>query len=145
MSRYLDVFTELVRAEIKLWNGLDAHLMTTLGVSLATFQALAAVRSTEGPARVQDISSKMLITVGATSKLVDRLERDGLAVRSANPNDRRSSIVALTDAGSTTLEEAEIVAEAHLASALGEALPASEADQLRTQLTLLQGPAVTVP
>ena len=145
MSRYLDVFTELVRAEIKLWNGLDSHLESTIGLSLATFQALDAVRSTEGPARVQDISSRMLITVGATSKLVDRLERDGLAVRSANPADRRSSIVALTDAGSKAVEAAESAAEAHLAGVLGEVLPASEAGRLLVQLTALQSRRVTTP
>jgi DNA-binding MarR family transcriptional regulator len=145
MSRYLDVFTELVRAEIKLWNGLDSHLEATVGLSLATFQALAAVRSTEGPARVQDISSIMLITVGATSKLVDRLERDGLAVRSANPADRRSSIVALTEAGSTALQAADAASEAHLAGMLGEVLSAGEAERLTVQLKTLQGHQVTVP
>ncbi|WEO75966.1 MarR family transcriptional regulator [Cryobacterium sp. SO2] len=124
--------------EIKLWNGLDAHLEATVGVSLATFQALAAIRSTAGSARVQDISVKMSITVGATSKLVDRLERDGLAVRSANPTDRRSSIVALTQTGATTVAAAEAAAESHLAGMLGDILPGQEATRLLVQLTALQ-------
>jgi DNA-binding MarR family transcriptional regulator len=145
MSRHLDVFTELVRAEITLWNGLDSHLRSTIGVSLATFQALDAVRSTEGPARVQDISARMLITVGATSKLVDRLERDGLALRSANPADRRSSIVALTDAGSTAVKAAETAAEAYLAGVLGQVLSAGQAERLLDHLVALQARQVALP
>ena len=31
--------------------------------------------------------------------LLDRMERDGLAVRSANPNDRRAQLIFLTETG----------------------------------------------
>jgi DNA-binding MarR family transcriptional regulator len=49
--------------------------------------------------RVVDISTELGITVGAASKLVDRLERAGLSERVANPGDRRSSLVRLSEAG----------------------------------------------
>ncbi len=41
------------------------------------------------------------ITIGAASKLVDRLERDGTAHREPNPNDRRSSLIATLEGGGT--------------------------------------------
>lgn len=65
---------------------MDAYLLETAGVGLSQFQALAAVDHRGGAARVQDISAQMAIAVGATSKLVDRQERDGLAIRSARPH-----------------------------------------------------------
>ncbi|MCU1405360.1 MAG: putative MarR family transcriptional regulator [Glaciihabitans sp.] len=136
--RYTEVFTELVRAQIELWNDLDSFLESTVGVNLAQYQALAAIRAISGPSRVQDISQEMLITVGAASKVVDRLERDGFAVRSANPSDRRSSIVSLSDEGLRALSAADEAAEAHLEQAIGGALPGDAAWQLFGQMTALR-------
>jgi DNA-binding MarR family transcriptional regulator len=138
MPRYTDMFMELVRLEIELWDGLDAHLSTAAGVTLARYQALAAVRAHGAVARVQDISEEMSITVGATSKLVDRLERDGLAVRSAHPTDRRSSLISLSDSGAHTLETADVAAEDHLRRVLGATLPEGSMVALREQLAVLR-------
>jgi len=138
LVRLVDLFTQLVRVEIELWNGLDTHLLTTVGISLPQFQALAAIRAAEAPARVQDISEEMSITVGATSKVIDRLERDGLAIRSANPNDRRSSIVSLSDRGVNALVAANGAAETHLRTVLGGVLADNEATLLLGQLTSLR-------
>jgi DNA-binding MarR family transcriptional regulator len=138
MTRFTDLFTALVRVEISLWNGLDAHLISTAGITLAQFQALEAIRSNSGEARVQDISQQMSITVGATSKVVDRLERDGLAQRSAHPTDRRSSIVSLTEPGASALKVAEDAAENHLRDTLGATLKEDDADRLLIALTAIR-------
>ena len=138
MARYTDIFTELVRLQIELWNDLDAHLESHVGISLAQFQALSAIRAADGGARVQDISDELVITVGASSKVVDRLERDGLAVRSANPNDRRSSIVSLSESGTRALEAADEASEKHLQQLIGAELPEASAGELYRQLTLLR-------
>ena len=138
MVRYTDMFTELVRVEIELWNGLDDHLSSTVGVTLPQFQALAAVRLKLGTVRVQDLSAEMFITVGATSKVVDRLERDGFAVRSAHPSDRRSSLITLTQRGSDALAAADLAAEAHLRDVLGTTLPDDNVSGLLSILTSLR-------
>ena len=138
MGLYTEMFTELVRVEIELWNGLDAHLTATADISLPQFQALEAIRADAGAARVQDISQRMAITVGATSKVVDRLERDGLALRSAHPTDRRSSIVSLTDAGASALRIADDAAEGHLRGRLGGVLSDEGAGRLLGDLLSLR-------
>jgi DNA-binding MarR family transcriptional regulator len=138
MVRFTDMFTELVRIEIELWNGLDAHLISATGLSLPQFQALTAIRATGDGARVQDISDEMSITVGATSKVVDRLERDGLALRSANPSDRRSSLVSLTQRGSTALALADDVVETHLRGVLGSTLPDDRVSSLVEALAAIR-------
>lgn len=138
LARYTDLFTELVRVEIELWNGLDAHLSATAGLTLPQFQALAAIRTHGDSARVQDISEEMVITVGATSKLVDRLERDGLAVRSANPSDRRSSFVAMSARGTHALEQADDAVEEHLREVLGSTLSEAAAGSLLHKLVSLR-------
>ena len=59
--------------------------------------------------RVYDIAQALAITVGGTSQAVDRLESAGRCVRRANPADRRSSIVELTDEGKALLDNALVV------------------------------------
>ena len=113
-------FDLLVRTEIHVWNALDADLASAGAVSLAQWQALRSVRAHDGLARVQDISADLSITAGAASKIVDRLERDGLAERRAHPSDRRSALVVLTDSGITALEEAQRIVDARLADLLGD-------------------------
>jgi DNA-binding MarR family transcriptional regulator len=137
--RFTEMFTELIRLEIRLWNELDDRLQSDAGLSLAQYQALAAIRKHEGGARVQEISREMSITVGAASKVVDRLERDGLAVRTAHPTDRRSSIVSTSERGATALIEADAAIEEHLRRVLGESLSVDGAERLRDELTLLSG------
>lgn len=122
MSGYAAFFSELVRLELGLWNRLDELQEQSGAVSLAQLQALRAVRSRDGAARVQDVADALQITVGAASKLVDRLERDGLALRSANPADRRSMLVALTRIGEDAYEKASAAKATNLADMLGESL-----------------------
>jgi DNA-binding MarR family transcriptional regulator len=138
MVSYIDLFTEFVRLEIEVWNSLDADLQVSAGITLAQFQALSAIRKNAGYARVQDISAELMITVGATSKLVDRLERDGLAVRSANPDDRRSSVINLSTTGENALKAADNAAEQHLRTAFGDAIPAKRVARIINELASLR-------
>jgi DNA-binding MarR family transcriptional regulator len=138
MASYTDLFTEFVRLEIEVWNRLDVDLQVSAGITLAQFQALSAIRKNAGSARVQDISTELMITVGATSKLVDRLERDGLAVRSANPDDRRSSVINLSARGESALNAADSAVEQHLRAAFGDAIAADRVARMIGELAFLR-------
>lgn len=127
----MDFFDALVRYETQLWNHLDDRLQADGGVSLGTLSALRVVRRHAGACRVQELRTDLGITVGAASKLVDRLERDGLAVRSAHPLDRRSSLVALTPAG----DDAHDAGVALMASTLTDHM-AGEPDVAETTVVL---------
>lgn len=99
----MDFVDLIVRYETGLWNHLEDRLRDGGAVTLATLSALRVVDHHDRRARVQDVRADLRITVGAASKLVDRLERDGLAVRRPHPDDRRSSLVDLTPAGRDAL------------------------------------------
>jgi len=135
---YSELFAQLVRTEIALWNALDAHVRAEAGITLPQQQALTAVDTFAGTSRVQDISGEMSITVGATSKLVDRLERDGLAARESNPDDRRSSIVVLTAAGLASLEAAKLASESFLQKHLEGSLSTERIVELTAELASLR-------
>jgi len=96
------LFSELVRLETELWNAVEGRLRTDFGVTLPVFEFLQVISRTSD-CRVQDIAGELSITVGGTSKVVDRIEASGYCARSANPNDRRSSIIRLTPAGKRLL------------------------------------------
>ena len=110
----------LVRYEVLLWNAVDQELGRHGQVGLATLHALRVLDRRDGRARVQDLSHDIGITVGAASKFVDRLERDGLAARRPNPTNRRSSLLTLTRAGHDALASGLEVCRTAVARALGD-------------------------
>lgn len=135
MTAYASFFADLVRFEIDLWNRLEDLQAESRVVSLAQLQALRAVHAQKGGARVQDVAGELQITVGAASKLVDRLERDGLAERSPHPTDRRSMLIALTAEGESAFAEASDAQARNLEALLGAAMTPERAAELATVLS----------
>jgi DNA-binding MarR family transcriptional regulator len=131
------LFTDLVRSQIDLWNGVDADLREKAHTTLASVESLRAISSRDA-CRVNDIADELVITVGGASKIVDRLERQGLVERRANPADRRSSLVALTDAGRGELGRAAPIYDDALARRLGDRLDEVTRGQLARALRLLR-------
>jgi len=131
------LFTDLVRLETRLYNVLDVRLKAEHELPLGQFEFLRFIEA-HGTTRVFDIAREMAITVGATSKAVDRLESAGRVRRTANPDDRRSSLVALTDEGERVLKAAKPTVEEELRTWVGSVLPAPVLDQLATSLSVLR-------
>ncbi|KRE30551.1 MarR family winged helix-turn-helix transcriptional regulator [Agromyces sp. Soil535] len=150
MSDATDFFDAVVRYEIDLWNAVDTALQETHGLALGRFQALRVLYERGGDGRVQDVAGDLHITIGAASKLVDRLEHDGTARRQPNPNDRRSSLIALTAEGRRVHDAASTTFEAALHASLparhgdgGLARLTAKLQQLRSHLEIAAGAGVT--
>lgn len=139
----MEFFDALVRYEVGLWDAVDRELGRQRQIGLGTLHALRVLSRHGGRARVQDLSEDIGITVGAASKLVDRLERDGWASRSPNPANRRSSLIEVTAAGRRALEAATEVWRRTLTGALGdEDVTGVTATLQRLQSRLASGLAV---
>ena len=112
------------------------------------FEALRYLRDHEG-ARVADLAAEFAIGIGATSKGVDRLEKQGWAVRTPNPADRRSSLLTLTEEGTELLGAAEETFGATLAElitgALDDASTAAAAQTLSRLRSALEQRQVGMP
>lgn len=69
---------------------------------------LATLRRSGKPYRrtPTDLRGSVLITSGAMTACIDRLERRGLVARQDNPDDRRSKSVTLTTAGRRLIDSA---------------------------------------
>jgi DNA-binding MarR family transcriptional regulator len=131
------LFSELVRLETELWNAVEGRLRADFGVTLPVFEFLQIISRTPA-CRVQDIAAELSITVGGTSKIVDRIEASGYCVRSANPGDRRSSIIKLTPAGKRLLPKLTAAVDDELRDRLGTGVPDRSLIQLTKTLTRLR-------
>jgi DNA-binding MarR family transcriptional regulator len=70
------------------------------GLAMIEFEVLIRLsRSPEGQLRMTDLSTQTSLTTSGVTRVVDRLERDGLVRRRACPSDRRSSYTVITRAG----------------------------------------------
>jgi len=86
-----------------------------------------------------DLAVAMLVTTGATTKRIDRLERQGYVTRSASDGDRRRRLVALTPSGRRLVDD---LFRVHLANEA--ALLAPLADSQRSELAALLGELAAV-
>ena len=89
----------------------------------------------QAPSSQHDISERMGVDRTTMVALVDELEAKGLVERRPDPRDRRKNVVALTEAGRTTLEEAARAvdgAERHFLGPLSDDEAAAFREALRT-------------
>ena len=131
------LFSELVRMETELWNAVDLRLRTECDLPLTHFEPMQVIARIPS-CRVFDIASELSITVGGTSKLVDRIEAGGHCRRLANPQDRRSSLIELTPSGRRLLARATRAFEDELQIRVGSVLSERQLAQLHATLTKLR-------
>jgi DNA-binding MarR family transcriptional regulator len=130
-------FADLVRCETRLYNALNDRLRERHGIVTSQFEALRYLRDHPG-SRVADLAAEFAIGIGAISKSVDRLEKQGWAVRQPNPSDRRSSLLALTDDGSQLVDAAEKTFTDGVAELIGGTLDSSSASAAVQALSKLR-------
>src|SRR5829696_4270774 len=104
----------LVRAHDALVKRLDAELEAAHGLSLSSYRVLLALaEAPDGKMRMCELADAVALSRSGLTRLVDRLERDGLIARACCHVDARGAYAVLTDAGRRRLEEAR---PTHLAS-----------------------------
>lgn len=86
---------------------LDRELQDERGLSLSSYEVL--VHLSEAPdrrLRMNELAGRASLSRSGLTRLVDRLQADGLVDRKGCPEDRRGSYAELTSAGERVLEEA---------------------------------------
>ncbi|HEX6500989.1 MAG TPA: MarR family transcriptional regulator [Micromonosporaceae bacterium] len=74
-------------------------------LSIVEFEVLLRLaRSPESRLRMTDLAAQTSLTTSGITRVVDRLERDGLVRRDACPTDRRISYAVVTEAGRARLD-----------------------------------------
>lgn len=95
----------------RLANYLTAELVAVYrrhGLNEGEFDVLAALRRSGEPFALApgELAQHTMVTTGAVTKRIDRLEADGLVSRRTAAHDGRARVVALTDAGRRVIDAA---------------------------------------
>ncbi len=104
-SPQLDLSSLAVTGRIlQLARLLERHremVLAGFDLNLWSFDMLATLRRQGSPYQLKpsELYSLLMLSSGAMTNRIDRLEKDGLVTRLRDPDDRRSVIVRLTDKG----------------------------------------------
>jgi DNA-binding MarR family transcriptional regulator len=110
--------TRLGREELAAWRGflrvqsslfrqLDAELTATHDLPLRHYEVLLLLEDApRHRLRMADLSRSVLLSASGMTRLVDRLEREGLVDRERCPEDGRGYFAVLTEEGDRRLQEA---------------------------------------
>jgi DNA-binding MarR family transcriptional regulator len=118
MHPHLELMRQLSTDQRTAWLGLldihnrvvkelDHELERKHGLSLSTYSVLAALtRSPDGQLRMSELADRVLISRPGMTRLIERLERDGLVERRRDSADTRQVYAAITERGLERLAEA---------------------------------------
>ena len=130
------LFTAMIHTEMGAWNAVESALSEAgNALTLGRLLVLRTVRDTPA-CRIQEVAASQGITLGAASRLVDRLHRDGLVHRTPCEHDRRAIILTVTEEGLAHLEEACMIVEKEQ-ERLFAPLSAAQREELTRSLALI--------
>lgn len=116
----LQQWHELMACHARVFNGLECALQERHGIGVNEFEALEQLATSEASqCRSADLTEAVHLSQSATSRLVGRLEREGLVERAMCEMDRRGIFVTLTDEGLKRYREAKPTHRAVLEKTLG--------------------------
>ena len=90
----------------------------------------------KGSSKISDLCEHMMVSPAAASQMVDRLERQNLVERTAEPGDRRVRNVVLSDQGENFVKQS-IEARQSWVKEIPAQLSEEQLDQISTALQLL--------
>ena len=131
----------LVKAHACLVKRLDAQLEAEHGLPLSSYEVLHRLAdTTAGKLRMHDIAASVMLSRSGLTRLVDRLERDGLVERCSCENDARGAYAVITDAGRERLAQAKVTHRAGIRSLFAAHYSEAELEQLAPLLERLLPP-----
>ena len=97
----------LLRAHAALVKQLDAELEVVHGLPLSSYEVLVVLESApDRQLRMAELAEHVLLSRSGMTRLIDRLEREGLVARNTCSRDGRGCYAALTETGGRAVLEA---------------------------------------
>ena len=138
-TRWSQVWDTLVETPFGLYSTWELRLDEACGIPALTFHVLQTLaRAPEGRLRLQELADAVRHSQSGTTRLVDRLEKEGVIGRHSCETDRRVTWALLTDKGKSVYALAVPVWDAFLADHLHKGITLEEADTLRVLLLKLK-------
>lgn len=136
----LVVWRSLQRVQVMITRHLENALLTAHDLPLASFDVLQQLaQAPEYRLRMNDLAVGVVLSRSGLTRLVDRLEREGLVARNACPNDARGLFAVLTPTGRKRLAEAAPTYQRCIREHFFDRLGASELRQIALTAAKLGG------
>ena len=129
-SALVDVYQPVLRDVV-------ADLERDAGIDSGSYSALAYLDRASGRLRIGELHALMRVRYSqpGLSRLVQRMEADGLLKRTVDPTDRRVTTLMLTRAGRARFRAARAIYDTALEEHLGSFVNAREAQSVTAALT----------
>ncbi|WP_235026385.1 MarR family winged helix-turn-helix transcriptional regulator [Glutamicibacter sp. JC586] len=133
-----NAWESLFRAQVAVMRHINS--MPEFGkLSMREYDVLFNLRNCpEGKSRLVDLNKHLVITQPSLSRMIVRLEEQGLVAREPDPEDHRAMLLSLTDKGLAVQREIGRVHINHLHELLGSALSEAEFNELERLSTKLR-------
>lgn len=119
----------LLRAHASLAKELDAELEGVHGLPLSSYDVLVVLENApEHKLRMAELAEHVLLSRSGMTRLIDRLEREGLVARHTCDRDGRGCYAAMTEKGASVVLDARAT---HLAGVRERFLRHFSEDELR--------------
>jgi len=130
----LGAWRGLLRVHAALTKALDAELVREHGLPLSSYEVLLFLsESPGGQLRMSELADGVLLSRSGLTRLVDRMEREGLLRRERCADDARGYLATITDDGRELFKRAR---KTHLDGVRGRFLSHFSEDELRTMAGL---------
>jgi DNA-binding MarR family transcriptional regulator len=107
-------YRALVRVILAAPRAVAADIAAECGLGLSDYTAIETLSEAPGrEMRMTELALACGVSVSGITRIVNRLEGQGLTLRADSPGDARGTVAVLTEAGHSSLERAR---QAHLAS-----------------------------
>jgi DNA-binding MarR family transcriptional regulator len=136
-DQQFEAWKAFLRAHAAVLRVLDDELEAEQGIPLTYFDVLIQLWRAGGRLRMSELAHAVLLSRSGVTRLVDRMDRDGLVCREPCPTDRRALYAVLTSEGTEALQKALPVHLRGIAEHFGRHLSDREAKTLSTALDRL--------
>jgi DNA-binding MarR family transcriptional regulator len=103
----VEAWRALITAHAEAIGAIAAEMERSAGLPLSSYDVLVALSETPGHRlRMHELARAVILSRSGLTRLVDRLERQGLLVRDRCGTDRRGAYAVLTAAGQEALDRA---------------------------------------
>ena len=107
-------YQALMRVVFAVPRAITADITPACGVGLSDYMALDLLSSAPGrQLRMTELAAACGVSLSGISRIMNRLDREGLTRRTGSPDDGRGTFAVLTDAGQASLDKTHPL---HLAS-----------------------------
>jgi DNA-binding MarR family transcriptional regulator len=134
----LKLWLQLARTSAILQNEINTRFRTRYGQSMTRFDVMSQLaRAGDNALGVSALSASLIASSGNITRLLDRMQNEGLVHRQPAPNDRRGIIIQLTGKGQQLFAQMAISHEQWITTLLKKA-PKAEQQVLLNALVDLQ-------